>query len=330
MSLEAAETEEMTVREVIGATLAREMDRDENVFIQGVDVAGRGGAFNTLQGLEDEFGTERVRNTPISEVAIVGSGLGAAATGMRPVVEVMYSGFLGVPGDQLLNQVAKMRYMFGGKLDIPLTVRTQNTMGYEAAAQHSQALHSWLAAIPGLKVVCASTPADTKGLLTSAVRHDDPVMFFEHSGIYNRSGEVPTGEYVHPIGEAAVEREGEDVTVVATQVQLWNALEAAEELADEGVSVEVVSPRTISPLDTETIAASVRKTGRCVVADDTPLSFGTQSELATRISEEAFFDLDFPVQRVGVDDVPIPFSPVLEDEVVPNADDIRDAIRVLV
>lgn len=330
MSQRHSETEEMTVREVIGATLAEEMARDDSVFIQGIDVAGRGGAFNTLQGLEDEFGEERVRNTPISEVGIVGSGLGAAATGMRPVLEIMYSGFLGVPGDQLLNQVAKMRYMFGGKLDLPLTIRTQNTMGYEAAAQHSQALHNWVAAIPGIKVVCASTPADTKGLLTAAIRHDDPVMVFEHSGIYNRSGEVPVGEHVLPIGEAAVEREGSDVTIVATQVQLWNALEAAEELATEGVSVEVVSPRTISPLDVDTIAESVRKTGRCVVVDDTALQFGTQSEITSLVTEEAFFDLDYPIQRVGVENVPIPFSPPLEKEVVPNTDDILDATRTLV
>jgi pyruvate dehydrogenase E1 component beta subunit len=326
---DSGETEELTVREVVGSTIGQEMARDDRVFVQGIDVAGRGGAFNTLQGLEEEFGTERIRNTPISEVAIVGSGLGAAATGMRPVVEVMYSGFLGVPGDQLLNQVAKMRYMFGGKLDLPLTIRTQNTMGYEAAAQHSQALHSWMAAIPGLKVVCCSTPADTKGLLTGAIRHDDPVIVFEHSGIYNRSGPVPTQEYVLPIGEAAVEREGEDVTVVATQVQLWNAMEAADELETDGVSVEVVSPRTISPLDLDTIVESVAKTGRCVVADDSPLSFGTQSEIAARIAEEAFFHLDLPIQRVGVDDVPIPFSPTLEDEVVPNTDDVEAAIRAL-
>lgn len=329
MATASSETEELTVREVVSQTLAEEMERDDRVFVQGIDVAGRGGTFNTLEGLDDQFGEKRVRNTPISEVAIVGSGLGAAATGMRPVVEVMYSGFLGVPGDQLLNQVAKMRYMFGGKLDIPLTIRTQNTMGYEAAAQHSQALHNWVAAIPGIKVVCTSTPEDTKGLLKAAIRHDDPVMVFEHSGTYNRSGEVPTADYVHPIGEAAVEREGDDVTVVATQVQLWNALEAADQLADEGVSVEVVSPRTIAPLDVDTIAASIKKTGRGVVVDDTALQFGTQSEITARVTEAAFFDLDFPIQRIGVGNVPIPFSPPLEDEVVPGTEDIVEEIIAL-
>jgi pyruvate dehydrogenase E1 component beta subunit len=202
-------------------------------------------------------------------------------------------------------------------------------MGQEAAAQHSQALHNWMATIPGIKVVCTSTPADTKGLLKAAVRHDNPVIVFEHSSTYNRSGEVPTEEYVHPIGEAAVERPGEDVTVVATQEQLWNSLEAAERLEKEGISVEVVSPRTISPLDVDTIAESVRKTGRCVVVDDTALQFGTQSEIAALVTEEAFFDLDFPIQRIGVDNVPIPFSPPLEQEVVPNTDDIVEEILTL-
>ena len=326
MSQATTNTEEMTVREAINQTLAEEMDRNERVYIQGIDVAGRGGTSSVLKGLDDEFGTDRVLNTPISEVAMVGSGLGASATGMRPVVEVMYAGFLGVAGDQLLNQVSKMRYMFGGKLDLPLTIRTKNHMGAQAAAQHSQALHHWLAAIPGLKVVCISTPEDAKGLMKAAVRSDDPVIVFEHGNNYNRSGEVPTEEYVSDIGEAAVEREGSDVTVVATQVQLWNALEAAEQLAEEGISIEVVNPRTISPLDTETIAESVRKTGRCVVVDETPLSYGTQSHIAMEISEEAFFSLDFPVQRLGVDDVPIPFSPPLEQEVVPDTEDIVDAV----
>jgi pyruvate dehydrogenase E1 component beta subunit len=319
----------MTVREVVRETHAQEMERDERVFIQGIDVAGRGGTFQLLEGLESEFGHDRVRNTPISEVAIVGMGLGAAATGMRPVVEIMYSGFLGVPMDQLLNQVAKIRYMFGGKLDVPLTIRTQNTSGYNAGAQHSQALHQILAAIPGIKVVCASTPHDTKGLLTAAIRSNDPVIVFEHSGIYNRSGEVLDQEYVLPIGEAAIEREGEDVTVVATQVQLWNALEAADRVASDDIGVEVVSPRTIDPLDVETIAESTRKTGRCLVVDETPLRNGTQTDITAEITEEAFFDLDFPVQRLGVDDVPIPFSTPLETEVIPDVDDIEESIRFL-
>ena len=325
---EAAETETLSVREAIRDTLHAELDRDEQVFLQGIDVASDGGTMGLTTGLAEAF-PERVRNTPISEVAIVGSGLGAAMTGMRPVVEVMYSGFLGVSMDQLLNQVAKLRYMTDGSIDIPLTIRTQNTSGFNAAAQHSQALHQLFTAIPGLKVVCISTPEDAKGLLRAAIRHDDPVLVFEHSAVYNREAEAPVGEYELPLGEAGVERSGEDVTVVATQMQLWNALQAAETLADQGVEVEVVSPRTFSPLDTETIAASARKTGRCVVVDETPLRGGTQSELATRITEEAFFDLDFPVQRLGVDNVPVPFSPPLEDEVFPDPEDIAAAVRQL-
>lgn len=330
MSQRTTETETISVREAIRDTLDEEMTNDERVFVQGIDVASRGGTFGLLTGLTEAHGEKRVRNTPISEVAIVGSGLGAAMTGMRPVVEVMYSGFLGVPMDQLLNQVAKLRYMTNGNVDIPLTIRTQNTSGFNAAAQHSQALHQVFMAIPGIKVVCISTPEDTKGLLRAAIRHDDPVIVFEHAGVYNREGEAPVGEYEIPIGEAAVEREGEDVTVIATQIQLWNALEAADRLAGEGVDVEVVSPRTFDPLDMDTIAASVRKTGRCLVVDETPLRAGTQSELAANIHEECFFDLDFPVQRVGVENVPVPFSPPLEDEVIPSADDIEAEIRALV
>lgn len=329
MSQASVETEELMIREVIGQTVDEEMERDDQVYIQGIDVYGRGGTSNLLRGVDEKYGPERVRNTPISEVAIVGSALGAAATGMRPLVEIMYCGFLGVAGDQLLNQVAKMRYMFGGELDIPLVIRTKNVMGANAAAQHSQALHHWLAAIPGLKVVCTSTPADTKGLLKAAVRSNDPVMLFEHGGIYNRKGEVPTEEYVYELGEAAVEREGEDVTVVATQQQLWHAFEAAEQAAEDGISVEVVSPRTFVPLDTETIAESVKKTGRCIVVDETPLSYGTQSHLAAEISEAAFFHLDYPVQRLGVPDVPTPFSPTLEDEVMPQPADILEKVREL-
>lgn len=323
------ETEEKSIREVIRDTHHEELNRDESVFIQGIDVAGRGGTFHLLEGLSEEFGKERVRNTPISEIAIVGSGLGAAATGMRPIVEVMYSGFLGVPMEMILNQVTKMRYMFGGDLDIPLTIRTQNTMGYRAAGQHSQSLHHIITGIPGIKVVATSTPYDTKGLLKAAVRHDDPVMIFEHSGTYDRSGEVPVEDYTLPIGKAAVEREGEDITVVATQQQLWNSLDAAERVAQDGISVEVVNPRTFDPLDVDTIVESVQKTGRCIVVDETPLRAGIQSDLAAEISEHAFFDLDFPVKRIGVENVPIPFSPPLEDEVVPDTDDIVHEIEQL-
>ena len=327
---QTGETEELTVRDVINQTIREEMRSDEDIFIQGIDVYGRGGSFSVLKGIDEEFGRERVRNTPISEVAIVGGGLGAAATGKRPVVEVMYGAFLGVAGDMLINQVPKMRYMFGGELDLPLTIRTKNVMGQNAGAQHSQALHHLISAITGFKVVCISTPEDAKGLYKAAIRSDDPVLVFEHGSVYAKSGEVPTEEYVYELGEAGIEREGEDVTVVATQQQLWFALDAAEKLADEGISVEVVSPRTFNPLDTDTIIESAKKTGRCVVVDETPLSYGTQSHISSVIAEEGFFDLDFPVQTLGVDDVPIPFSPPLEDEVMPKTADIEEAIRSLV
>ncbi len=325
---QVAESETKSVREVIGDTIAREMDRDERVFVQGEDIAVEGGAFGLLGDVAEQY-PDRVRNTPISEAAIVGSGLGAAMTGSRPIVEIMFSGFLGIPMDQLLNQVAKLRYMMDGNVTIPLTIRTQNASGRRIAAQHSQSLHQLLMAIPGLKVVSVSTPEDTKGLLTSAIRHDDPVVVFEHGGIYNREGEVPAGEYELPIGEAAVERAGEDVTVIATQVQLWNALEAAERLAEDDISIEVVSPRTFDPLDVETLAASVRKTGRCVIVDETPLRGGTQSELAAQLAEETFFDLDFPIQRLGVENVPLPYSPPLEDEVLPDTGEIVASVRAL-
>lgn len=328
MMTQSTDFDSKSVRDVIGETIATEMERDERIFVQGEDIAVEGGAFGLLQNVHEQY-PDRVRNTPISEAAIVGSGLGAAMTGSRPVVEIMFSGFLGIAMDQLLNQVAKLRYMMDGNVDIPLTIRTQNASGRRIAAQHSQALHHILMGIPGIKVVCVSTPEDTKGLLTAAIRHDDPVVVFEHGSVYNREGEVPTGEYVIPIGEAAVERAGDDVTVVATQVQLWNALEAAEQLSDEGISLEVVSPRTFDPLDVETIAESVRKTGRCIVVDETPLTAGSQSDLTAQLTEAAFFDLDFPIQRLGVADVPLPYSPVLEDEVLPDTADIVDTARML-
>ena len=322
----SGETKELTVTEALREAMYEEMHRDEDVFLQGIDVADRGGSFSVSEGLLEEFGSTRVRDTPISESAIVGTGLGAAAAGLRPVVEIMYSDFMGVAFDQLMNQVALMRYMFGGKLDIPITIRTADGGGFAAAAQHSKTLHALAMQLSGIRVVCVSTPYDAKGLLKSAIRHDDPVFFFEHVTVYNRSGEVPTEEYTLPLGEAAVLRNGEDVTVVATQAMLYEAFDAAERLAGE-VDVEIVSPRTLDPLDIDTIAESVEKTGRAVVVDETPLMAGAQSEILAQINETAFWRLDAPIQRVGVPDVPIPFSPPLEAEVIPNSDDIVEAIR---
>jgi pyruvate dehydrogenase E1 component beta subunit len=322
------ETEEMSVTEALRQAMHEEMARDEDVFLQGIDVADRGGSFSVSEGLLDAFGPTRVRDTPISEAAIVGSGLGAAAAGLRPVVEIMYSDFMGIPFDQIMNNVGLMRYMFGGKLDLPLTIRTVDGGGFAAAAQHSKTLHSLAMHLPGIRVVCASTPYDAKGLLKASIRHDDPVFFFEHANVFNRKGQVPTGEYTLPLGEAAVVREGADVTVVATQAMLYESFEAAEELAGE-VDVEIVSPRTLDPLDIDTIAASVEKTGRAVVVDEPTLNASAQSEIVAQINEAAFWRLDAPIKRLGVDNVPIPFSPPLEQEVIPDSEDVVREIRSL-
>lgn len=322
------ETEEISVTEALQQAMHEEMGRDEDVFLQGIDVADRGGSFSVSEGLLDEFGPERVRDTPISEAAIVGTGLGAAAAGMRPIVEIMYSDFMGIAFDQIMNNVGLMRYMFGGKLDLPLTIRTVDGGGFSAAAQHSKTLHSLAMHLPGIRVVCVSTPYDAKGLLKSSIRHDDPVFFFEHANVFNRKGEVPVEEYTVPLGEAAVVREGSDVTVVATQAMLYEAFDAAEELSGE-IDVEIISPRTLDPLDIDTIADSVDKTGRAVVVDEPTLNASAQSEMVAQINEEAFWRLDAPIKRLGVDNVPIPFSPPLEQEVIPDADDIVDEVRTL-
>lgn len=323
---EAGETAEMSVTEALRSAIHEEMARDEDVFVQGIDVADRGGSFSVTEGLLEEFGATRVRDTPISESAIVGTGLGAAGAGLRPVVEIMYSDFMGVAFDQIMNQVGLMRYMFGGKLDLPLTIRTVDGGGFSAAAQHSKTLHSLAMHLPGIRVVVASTPYDAKGLLKAAIRMDDPVFFFEHANVFNRTGPVPTGEYTVPLGEAAVVRQGTDVTVVATQAMLYEADAAATALEGE-LDVEIVSPRTLDPLDIETIATSVEKTGRAVVVDETALMAGAQSEIVTQINEHAFWRLDAPIERVGVPDVPIPFSPPLEDEIIPDRENIVEAIR---
>ena len=327
-SSDAGETQELSVTEALRQALDEEMAGDESVFVQGIDVADRGGSFSVTEGLLDRYGSNRVRDTPISEAAIVGSGLGAAAAGMRPVVEVMYSDFMGVAFDQIMNQVALMRYMFGGKIALPLTIRTADGGGFSAAAQHSKALHSLAMHLPGIRVVCVSTPYDAKGLLKSAIRHDDPVFVFEHVDIYNRTGPVPVEEYSIPIGEAAIERRGDDVTLVATQAMLYEAFEAADALAGE-VEVEIVSPRTMDPLDIETIAASVDKTGRVLVVDETALMAGAQSEIMAQVQETSFWRLDAPIKRLGVPNVPIPFSPPLEAEVIPDAADIVAEVRSL-
>jgi pyruvate/2-oxoglutarate/acetoin dehydrogenase E1 component len=321
------QTETMTVREAIRQALREEMARDDDVYMMGEDIGDMGGVLAVTGDLIDEFGEERVRDTPISEAGFVGAATGAAATGTRPVVELMFSDFMGVSMEQTMNQMAKMRYMFGGKTEMPVTVRTTEGGGMGAASQHSGTVHAWIAHFPGLKAVAPGTAESAKGLTKAAVRSDDPVFVFENKMIYEQQGEVPTDpDFTIPIGEAAVERGGSDVTVVATQRLVGESLSVAEDL-DGGTSVEVIDARSLYPLDTDTIVESVEKTGRLVVADESPLSYGIHAEVATRAMENAFFSLDAPIQRVGTPDTHIPFSPPLEDEVVPDGDDVRDAIE---
>jgi pyruvate dehydrogenase E1 component beta subunit len=307
--------------------MREELRHDEDVFLMGEDVGLFGGFLEVSGDLYEEFGPERIKDTPISEAGFMGASTVAAATGSRPVVELMFSDFMGVSMEQIMNQMAKMRYMFGGKTDMPVTVRTTEGGGMSAASQHSGTVHAWIAHFPGLKAVAPATAASAKGLTKAAIRSEDPVFVFENKMIYEQQGEVPTDEdFTVPIGEAAVEREGADVTVVATQRLVGESLGVAEELAGE-VDVEVVDPRSLYPLDTGTIVESVEKTGRLVVADESPLSYGIHAEVVARVQEEAFFSLDAPVQRVGTPDTHIPFSPSLEREVLPDAEGVRDAIR---
>src|SRR5438105_1009673 len=309
---------ELTFAQAINEALAEELRRDPAVFVIGEDVAEAGTPFKVLSGLVDEFGPERVIDSPISEAGITGIGLGAAMTGLRPVVDIMFGDFLTLVMDQLVNQAAKAHYMSGGALKAPLVIRTTLGATRRSAAQHSQSLHAWFAHVPGLKVVLPSTPADAKGLLKAAIRDDNPVVFFEDKMMFGAKGPVPAGDHVVPLGVADVKRPGSDLTIVATSSMVHVALEASEALAAQGVDAEVVDPRTLVPLDLDTLVASARKTGRVLVVDEGYESYGVTAELASRIATEAFYDLDAPVRRLGAMDVPIPFSPPLEDLTVPT------------
>jgi pyruvate dehydrogenase E1 component beta subunit len=322
----ASGTRELTLSQAVNEALAEELRRDPTVFLIGEDVAEAGHPFKVLAGLVEEFGPERVIDSPISEAGISGLGLGAAITGMRPVVDIMFGDFLTLIMDQVVNQAAKIHYMSGGSLKAPLTIRTTLGATRRSGAQHSQSLHAWVAHVPGLKVCLPSTPADAKGLLKSAIRDDNPVIVFEDKMMYTAKGPVPDGEHLVPLGLADVKRGGDDVTVVATSSMVQVALVAADELERDGISVEVVDPRTIAPLDRATLVASARKTGRVVVVDEGHRSYGASAELAAVIGEEAFWHLDAPVVRVAAMDVPIPFSPVLEDETVPTPERVADAV----
>jgi len=320
---------EISLAQAVNEALAEELRRDPAVFLIGEDVAEAGTPFKVTSGLVQEFGPERVLDSPISEAGITGIGLGAAMTGMRPVVDIMFGDFLTLVMDQLANQAAKVHYMSGGRLKAPLTVRTTLGATRRSAAQHSQSLHAWVSHVPGLKVVLPSTPYDAKGLLKTAIRDDNPVVFFEDKMMFAVKGSVPDGEYTIPFGAADVKREGEDVTIVATSSMVYVALEAAEQLAEEGVSAEVVDPRTLVPLDRETLVASAKKTGRVVVVDEGHTSYGASAELAAVIAEDAFYWLEAPVRRAAAMDVPVPFSPVLEDQTVPTPDSVASISKSL-
>jgi pyruvate dehydrogenase E1 component beta subunit len=307
--------------------MRQEMERDENVFILGEDVGKFGGCFGVTQGLFDTFGETRVIDTPITESVIVGAAAGAAASGLRPIAELMFVDFIGVALDQLFNQAVKMRFMFGGKAKVPMTLRMPQGAGVGAAAQHSQSLEAWFMHIPGLKVCIPSTPYDAKGLLISAIRDDNPVVFLEHKLLYGLEGEVPDEEYTIPFGKADIKRAGTDVTLVATSYMVQAALAAAEQLAADGISVEVVDPRTVLPLDMETIIESVKKTHSLVVAHEEVKFAGSGAEIVAQVAESALDYLDAPIKRVAAPFSPIPFTTPLEQAWIPNAADIVAAIK---
>ncbi|NOX63007.1 MAG: alpha-ketoacid dehydrogenase subunit beta [Chloroflexi bacterium] len=321
---------EITFAQAINEAMAEEMRRDPSVFLMGEDVGVFGGVFGVSEGLLAEFGEERVRDTPISEAAIVGAGLGAALVGMRPIVEIMFADFVTVAMDQVVNQVAKARYMSGGKARVPLTIRIANGAPGAAAAQHSQSPEAWFMNVPGLKIAIPSTPADAKGLLKTAIRGDDPVLFFEHKMLYSRAGSAPEGEYLIPFGRAAVRREGEDATIIAIGGPVNAALSAAEQLARQSVSVEVIDPRTLVPLDLDALIASVRKTGRAVIVHEAHRRAGPGAEIAALLAEKAIDYLEAPILRVAAANVPIPYNPDLERFVLPTAEDIVEAVMKLI
>ena len=318
-------------REALKEALREEMRRDSRVFLLGEDI-GRywGGAFKVTKGLAEEFGDERVRDTPISESAIIGAAVGAAITGMRPVAEIMFGDLTALAMDQIANQAAKIRYMFGGQAKCPIVVRTPFGAGVNIAAHHSQSLEAWFMHVPGLYVAAPSTPYDAKGLLKTAIRSDNPVVFCEHKLLYPLEGEVPEGEYTIPFGVADVKREGKDVTVVATLFMVHKALNAAEKLEEEGISVEVVDPRTLTPLDKQAIIKSVKKTGRIVIVTEDCRTAGVSAEIAAVVAEEAIDYLDAPIKRVAEPDTPIPFSPPLEQYVIPDEKAIIKAVKEVV
>jgi len=322
---------EKTYRDALKEGLREEMLRDERVFIMGEDIGRNwGGAFKVTKGLAEEFGDDRVRDTPISENAIAGAALGAAITGMIPVAEIMFGDLITLAMDQVCNQAAKMRYMFGGQTSVPLVLRSVFGGGKNLASHHSQSLEAWFMHTPGLKIAVPSFAYDVKGLIKTAIRDPDPVMFFEHKLVYDRKEEVPDEEYLIPFGKARVHREGDDVTIWGTFLMVHKALEAADELAKQGISAEVIDPRTLVPLDKKTLIDSVKKTGRLVLVTEETKTGATTAEIAAIVQEEAFDWLDAPIKRVNAPDTPVPFSPPLEQVFIPDKDRIISAVREIV
>jgi len=320
---------ELTFAQAIREALSEEMRRDSTVCVLGEDVAEAGTPFKVLSGMVEEFGKERVLDTPISEAGFTGLAVGAAMTGLRPVVDIMFGDFITLTMDQMVNQAAKVHYMSGGKWKVPMVMRTTLGASRRSAAQHSQSLHAWFCHVPGLKVVLPSTPYDAKGLLKSAIRDNNPVAFFEDKMMYKLKGSVPAEDYTIPLGVADVKREGDDITLVATSSMVQVAMGAADLLAEAGVSAEVVDPRTLGPLDEKTIVDSVRKTSRAIVLDEGYERYGITGEIASVIAAGAFYDLDAPVKRMGAMHVPIPFSPPLEDVTVPTEQSVFEAARAM-
>jgi pyruvate dehydrogenase E1 component beta subunit len=318
---------ELTYRDAVAAGIAQEMERDNSVVCLGEDIAAAGGVFKATVGLLEKFGPLRVRDTPIAEQAILGAAMGAAMTGLKPVAEIMFSDFLAVCWDIVANEIAKTRYMTNGQISLPLVIRTGNGGGSRFGAQHSQSVENWAMAIPGLKVVAPSTPADVKGLLAAAIRDPDPVVFFEHKALYATKGEVPDGEHVDNLGTAVIRRQGSDVTIAALALMVPRALEAAEKLqAEHGISAMVIDVRSLVPLDTQTIFSAVSKTGRFYTVEENPRLCGWGAEIASLVAEELFWDLDAPIVRITTPHVPLPAADRLEDLTIPSAARIVETI----
>jgi len=318
---------DLTYAQAINEALMQNLERDERVFLMGEDIGKYGGIFQATAGLLDRFGSGRVIDTPISESGFVGAAIGAALTGMRPVVEIMFIDFTTVAMDMIVNQMAKIHYMFGGRGKIPLVLRTNIGAGRGAAAQHSQSFHAFFVHIPGLKVITPSTPYDAKGLMNTAIQDENPVLFIEHKKLYAIKGEVPEEYYTLPFGKAELKKEGKDITIVATHAMVSRSLSVAEEFAKEEIDIEVVDPRTLRPLDKDSILRSVKKTGRLIVADEGPVTCGISAEISATVAEEAVEYLQAPILRVGSPDTPVPFSPPLEKIYIPDEEDVREAVQ---